>query len=47
MRYIVEYKLERGVFMVGSRSKFAACIIACPHAEVGNLVFINSGLAIN
>ena len=37
--------------MVGSRSimnsKFVACIIACPHAEVGNLVFINSDLAIN
>ena len=27
--------------------RLAACIIACPQVDPGNLVFINNGLAIN
>ena len=29
------------------QTKVAACIIACPKVEVGNLVFISNGRAIN
>ena len=29
------------------QTKLALCIIVCPHAEVGNLVFISNGRSIN